>query len=216
MPRGTDIRAALIRATTELIAEVGYHNATTRVIAERAGVAEGSIYRHFPDKRALFVAALVEGQQGLTEWMAELPSRAGSGSLVDVLTEAFDRLSRLREHIVPLELAMAGMPDLQRQLDPASLSAAVEGMGGPPALLADYLRAEQALGRVRPDLDPVRTAITLLACLFGVQTSPLASPDGMGEAALRDFVALLIHGIASPAGTHHRRERADVAPGGPA
>jgi AcrR family transcriptional regulator len=197
MPRGIDIRAALIRATTELVAEVGYHDATTRVIAERAGVAEGSIYRYFPDKRALFVAALVEGQQGLTEWMAELPSRAGSGPVADVLTEAFERLSRLRESIVPLERAMAGMPDLQRQFDAASLSAAVEGIGGPPAFLAEYLRAEQALGRIRPDLDPVRTAIVLLACLFGVQTSPLAGPDGLGDAALREFVTLLVQGIAT-------------------
>lgn len=197
MPRGTETRAALIRATTELVAEVGYHDATTRVIAERAGVAEGSIYRHFPDKRALFIAALMEGQQGLTEWMAELPSRAGRRTVIDVLTEAFGRLSRLRESIVPLELAMAGMPDLQRQFDAASLSAAVEGIGGPPALLAKYLRAEQGLGRIRSDVDPVRTAIMLLACLFGVQTSPLATPDGMDGAALREFVTLLVHGIAS-------------------
>lgn len=197
MPRGTDTRSALIRATTELVAEVGYHDATTRVIAERAGVAEGSIYRHFPDKRALFIAAIMEGQRGVTDWMAGLPARAGGGPVVEVLTEAFGRLSRLRESIVPMELALAAMPDLQRHLGTTSLAEAVEGIGGPPAHLAEYLRAEQALGRIRAQLDPVRTAIMLLAGLFGVQTSPLAAPDGLDDAALAEFVALLVHGLVT-------------------
>lgn len=197
MPRGTDTRSALIRATTELVAEVGYHDATTRVIAERAGVAEGSIYRHFPDKRALFLAAVLEGQRTVTDWMAGLPARAGSRPVVDVLTDAFAQLSRLRESIVPLELAMAAEPDLQRHLGAAALADAVEGLGGPPHHLAEYLRAEQALGRVRTDLDPVRAAIMLLAALFGVQTSPLAAADGLDEPGLREFVTLLVQGVAT-------------------
>lgn len=197
MPRGTDTRSALIRATTELVAEVGYHDATTRVIAERAGVAEGSIYRHFPDKRALFLAAVLEGQRTVTDWMAGLPARAGSRPVVDVLTDAFAQLSRLRESIVPLELAMAAVPDLQRHLGAAALADAVEGLGGPPHHLAEYLRAEQALGRVRTDLDPVRAAIMLLAALFGVQTSPLAAADGLDEPGLREFVTLLVQGVAT-------------------
>lgn len=197
MPRGTDTRSALIRATTELVAEVGYHDATTRVIAERAGVAEGSIYRHFPDKRALFLAAVLEGQRTVTDWMAGLPARAGSRPVVDVLTDAFAQLSRLRESIVPLELAMAAVPGLQRHLGAAALADAVEGLGGPPHHLAEYLRAEQALGRVRTDLDPVRAAIMLLAALFGVQTSPLAAADGLDEPGLREFVTLLVQGVAT-------------------
>jgi AcrR family transcriptional regulator len=197
MPRGTDTRSALIRATTELVAEVGYHDATTRVIAERAGVAEGSIYRHFPDKRALFLAAILEGQRSVTDWMAGLPARAGSRSVAEVLTDAFAQLSRLRESIVPLELAMAAMPDLQRQFGAAALAEAVEGIGGPPQHLAEYLRAEQALGRVRTGLDPVRTSIVLLAALFGVQTSPLAAADGLDEGSLRELVTLLVQGIAT-------------------
>ncbi|MGY1753355.1 TetR/AcrR family transcriptional regulator [Blastococcus sp. SYSU D01042] len=198
MPRGTDTRAALIRATTELVAEVGYHDATTRVIAERAGVAEGSIYRHFPDKRALFTAALLEGQREVSGWMAGLPALAGSRPVEEVLADTFRQLSRLRESVVPLELAMAAMPELQRHLAGDELRQAIEGLGGPPHLLAEYLRAEQALGRVRPDLDPVRMAMMLLASLFGVQTSPLASPDGIDQDGLLELVALMVHGLTPP------------------
>jgi len=55
--RGDRTQAKLIEATLAVVAEVGYARASTRAIAERAGVAEGTIYRHFADKTALFFAA---------------------------------------------------------------------------------------------------------------------------------------------------------------
>lgn len=46
----------ILDAATHVLAEVGYEAATTEGIAERAGVSIGSIYRFFPNKRALFSA----------------------------------------------------------------------------------------------------------------------------------------------------------------
>ena len=43
----------MLSATAELIDEVGYDGLTTTLIAERAGVAVGSLYQFFPDKRAV-------------------------------------------------------------------------------------------------------------------------------------------------------------------
>ncbi|GAA2334316.1 TetR family transcriptional regulator [Saccharopolyspora halophila] len=43
----------MLTATAELIDEVGYDGLTTTLIAERAGVAVGSLYQFFPDKRAV-------------------------------------------------------------------------------------------------------------------------------------------------------------------
>jgi AcrR family transcriptional regulator len=48
-------RARLLRAAQELIEEGGYGPASVAAIAERAGVAAGTLYRHFSSKEELFV-----------------------------------------------------------------------------------------------------------------------------------------------------------------
>jgi len=46
-------RDEIVRAALELIAEHGFHNAPMAVIANRAGVAAGTIYRYFENKDVL-------------------------------------------------------------------------------------------------------------------------------------------------------------------
>lgn len=48
-------RAALLRAAFELFAERGYDATTTKAIADRAGVTEMTLFRHFPGKASLVV-----------------------------------------------------------------------------------------------------------------------------------------------------------------
>jgi AcrR family transcriptional regulator len=55
-----DRRAALIEATLPLLVEHG-SGVSTRQIAQAAGVAEGTIFRVFPDKSSLIIAALLAG-----------------------------------------------------------------------------------------------------------------------------------------------------------
>lgn len=62
----------MLEACAALVDELGYDGVTTTLIAERAGVAVGSLYQFFPDKRAV-VQALT--QRHLTLFMAEVESR---------------------------------------------------------------------------------------------------------------------------------------------
>jgi AcrR family transcriptional regulator len=48
-------RERLLAAAQELIEDGGYGAASVVAIAERAGVAAGTLYRHFPSKEELFV-----------------------------------------------------------------------------------------------------------------------------------------------------------------
>ncbi len=51
----TPTRDRLLRSARELIEEGGYGAASVVAIADRAGVAAGTLYRHFPSKQHLFV-----------------------------------------------------------------------------------------------------------------------------------------------------------------
>ena len=51
----TDKREEIVRASLELIAEHGFHGAPMALIAERAGVAAGTIYRYFENKDCMIV-----------------------------------------------------------------------------------------------------------------------------------------------------------------
>ncbi|WP_367129171.1 TetR/AcrR family transcriptional regulator [Saccharothrix sp. HUAS TT1] len=56
-PRVVRSRAAVLRATLALVAERGISATTVEAVAERSGVAKTTIYRQWPDRAALVVAA---------------------------------------------------------------------------------------------------------------------------------------------------------------
>src|SRR5512135_2774290 len=75
----TDKRCAIVRATLELVAEHGFHGAPMALVAERAGVAAGTIYRYFESKDVLikevhhymeerFYTAMMEGYPERGHW----------------------------------------------------------------------------------------------------------------------------------------------------
>lgn len=196
--RGRATRAKLIDATLAVVAEVGYVHASTRAIAEAAGVAEGTIYRHFPDKASLFFAAAVESNAPAMAWVADLPSRAGHGTVEANLTEAMRHLAALQERIVPLELAMLADRELAAQRQ--RTLAANQGIPpGPPEAIAAYLAAEQGLGRIRADVDPIEAAIVILAALLGLALTPGRLPVAMEPDRVGAAVRTLVHGIAPEA-----------------
>lgn len=51
-------RERLIKATLEVIYDVGYHAATTQEIAERAKVSRGALLHHFPSRADIILAAM--------------------------------------------------------------------------------------------------------------------------------------------------------------
>src|SRR5712692_8763722 len=64
-------RAAIIKAVRKVFAEKGFHGTTTRELAEAAGVSEALLFKHFPNKEALYSAMMLSCCQRKDEGMAE-------------------------------------------------------------------------------------------------------------------------------------------------
>jgi len=58
--RSRRTRARVLEAAVEVFEERGYDEATTAEMARRAGVAVGSVYGYFPDKRAILLEIVQE------------------------------------------------------------------------------------------------------------------------------------------------------------
>jgi AcrR family transcriptional regulator len=193
--RGQATRARLIEATVAVVREVGYAHASTRAIAQAAGVAEGTIYRHFPDKAALFLAAVLESNAPVVAWVATLPARAGEDTVEANLTDAVVRLASLRDQIMPLEMAIAADPELAAHRR-RTLAGAVGSLpAGPPEAIAAYLAAEQRLGRVRADVDPRDAAVIVLAAVFGLAVGRSIEDGDPDDRQLAAAVRLFVRGL---------------------
>lgn len=194
--RGSQTRARLLEATRAVVRTAGYGHASTRAIAQAAGVAEGTIYRHFPDKASLFLAAVLEANAPIVEWIASLPGRAGQGTVEGNLTDALVRLAGLRDAVLPLELAIAADPELAAQRRRALAEAGATLPAGPPEAIAAYLAAEQRLGRVDPEVDPREAAALILGGLFALASTPVDDDGGASPDRVASAVRLFVRGIA--------------------
>jgi AcrR family transcriptional regulator len=93
--RRADTRQKLYAAAIELIAERGYSATTVDDIAERAGVAKGTVYYNFPSKPALFEDLLRHGIGLLTarfrDAVAGQPPREAVAALIRAQLEYIQR-----------------------------------------------------------------------------------------------------------------------------
>jgi len=71
--RGQATRARLLAAALDLFVSRGYHGTTTALLAERTGIAEGTIYRHYPGKNALYSAVARQAWERVTAALLDDP-----------------------------------------------------------------------------------------------------------------------------------------------
>src|SRR3982750_3677921 len=92
-----DLRAALVTAALELVAEKGVAGLSVAEAARRAGVSSAAPYRHFASRTALLSAAATAGGRRLSEQMqAAVEEVCASGaSDADAVTQAVETLAAL-------------------------------------------------------------------------------------------------------------------------
>ena len=112
-PRSPEADTAIVQATLELLAEVGYRSMTMEQVRARSGVGKATIYRRYANKDELVRAAMVHLHH-------ELPVPEDTGNLRGDLKLVFDAavgaaVETNAGHVVPRLLGeSAHDPELQR------------------------------------------------------------------------------------------------------
>ncbi|MFF3606818.1 TetR/AcrR family transcriptional regulator [Streptomyces sp. NPDC002463] len=131
-------RLRILEAATELLASPGAP--TLQSIARRAGVGQGTLYRHFPTREALVLQVYGEEVEGLV-------------SAVPVLLDALPPERALRAWLERLLNIGRGMPGFADAVDAAtSLAPGLRGEAYGPLLdaLSALVSANEAAGTIAP------------------------------------------------------------------
>jgi AcrR family transcriptional regulator len=113
-------------------------------IAAAAGVAVGTLYRHFPTKTDLVEAVIAEFVEQVADAADEALKQATSGA------RAFDQLSALLTEVVEASASDHAVKAAARALGATPGHPDAENRAG--SALADLIRIAQADGDVHPDV----------------------------------------------------------------
>ncbi|MDI6097042.1 TetR/AcrR family transcriptional regulator [Actinoplanes sp. NEAU-A12] len=178
-------RAEILAAAVPLFARDGFANVTNGQIAQAVGLAPSAIYRHYPGKVDILVAACLQAAGLLAQAVdRSLHQAAGPRQAVVALTAAYVAYSF--EHNALNSVAEAEIVGL-----PAGLQR--------PLILAqrEHIAVwEQQLRAARPELDP-RQARLLVHAGFGVVVEAGRALRWQDTPGHRDTVTALVAGALS-------------------
>jgi AcrR family transcriptional regulator len=180
---GLATRQRLLAAARELIEEGGYGSASVAAIAERAGVASGTVYRHFPSKAELFLEVFRAVSAGEERAMRAAADEAGPGA-VDRLEAVLVTFARRALQNRPLAWALLAEP-VDQLVDAERLAYRKRYA----SIIAAQLRAAIEAGEI-PAQDVELTAAALVGGCGEALVGPLSSVDASDEvvAAIQTFV----------------------------
>ena len=91
-----ETRQRILQAAQHLFAHRGYDGTTTRDLACAAGVAEGTLFRHFENKKAILIEVATQGWvEILTDLLTELSEMGSYKAVAQVMRR---RMMRMREN----------------------------------------------------------------------------------------------------------------------
>lgn len=194
-----DRRADLLAAARRVFAERGYHETTVEEVTRAAGVAKGTFYLYFQEKREIFLAIirdLLDTIMAIGMEVAEVPPGEPP-----------------RAFLVRAEAAGMKLMDLFQDNRALARLAARESMGMDPSLermFRDFyrqtaeiearnLRAAQSLGLLRA-CDPMLTAYAHIGMVERVLLALLDDPDAFPAPrdVVRQTMRLAYEGLRAP------------------
>lgn len=186
--RQREIVAAIVRLALEL----GPEAVTTQAIAERIGLTHGALFRHFPDKEAMWAAVF--------DWVGDNLGAAVEDAFRQGGTP-LDTLERVFLAHVGFVARHPGVPrilyhELQRPVDSAFRQRVRRMVSGYRQRLCQLFAAAKQAGELPAGVDEETAAMLIIGTIQGlvVQSSLFRGEAAMVAAARRLF-PLLLNGL---------------------
>jgi AcrR family transcriptional regulator len=151
--RSAERRRELAPVLARAFAELGYRRATTAALAERCGVQEKALYRLWPDKRAMFLAALDQVFAESEAVWERLASERGRGQ-----STAERLLAHEAEHHGEHRLYRIVFAGLSETDDPGIRAAMAALYGRFQRLIQTQVERHRGAKKRATDLDPALAA----------------------------------------------------------
>ena len=188
--KGDRTRQGLLAAAIVRFAREGFRGSSVADICRDAGLSTTASYPYFPNKEALFVAAVDEDVAGLiTEGVSLV--------VVDTSPEHWGRVilgglpARMPAHPLARRIVSGLEPDFTMRLL------------GIPALaqlrkdVADLIAAQQLEGTVRRDIEPVQMANGIVIIVISLLMATVQT-GGTGFDLVADDVEAVLHAATRP------------------
>jgi AcrR family transcriptional regulator len=191
--RRAQTRERIVRAAHALIARGGYREAQVAAVAARAGVATGTVYRHFPSKAELFAEVFRHASQREVD-ATRVAAEEAAGPAQRRLAAAVEAFARRALRGRRLAWALLAEP-----VDPA---VEVERLAFRRAYAANFvelLRAGVAAGELPPQ-NVELAAAALVGALGEALVGPLSWAGGSysdvdADALVADLVAFCLRSV---------------------
>jgi AcrR family transcriptional regulator len=181
-PRRSDARrnrAAILRAAGEAFTR-GRGAVAVQHIARLAGVSQATVYRHFPDRRALAVAVMEEQLAALGRLVAACAADPTA------FRPLLDAVLRTQASMRPLVALVRELPAAEQRRYADQLVAVLDGPW----------RRSQAVHHLRRDVEPA----DLLLVLAMLEGAAERAAEGLVPAeGLRRVIDVLLDGLFRPA-----------------
>ena len=190
----SNTKEQLLKATLKLISEKGYLGATTREIAQEAGVTELTLFRHFGSKERLFEELLKRYTflPMLKELLPELEGLSFEEALTLIATRFLLSLKERKSMVKIMYSEVTSYPVKIREV----YNKFIDEMR---TTLALYFESQQNSDIIRNDLSPDMAARVFLWILFSYfRSEEIMRSAGMKKKAMekdaRAIIDIFMHG----------------------
>jgi AcrR family transcriptional regulator len=184
-----ETRLRILTAVREIYAERGSRGTTTREVADRAGVNEATLFRHFGTKGHL-LSAMLDHFSAASALPALLDEVRGAGSIEEQLRRlgagAIEQLKR-KEDLIKVSMA-------EEFTNPEGSVCAWQGQAAARAALSRYMQEKVTAGELRGSPEMLARVFMSLFFAYVMARRLWTGPDVSPDQAVATMVEVFLNG----------------------